>query len=67
VWLNAPFNDLCSFVSHYKDCKNKTPGSTSALIVVPVMPKHPVNQLLLTGMQKAGLSSIHWALSCLQE
>jgi len=51
VWLNAPFNDLCSFVRHYKDCKNRAPGSTSALIVVPVKSKHPVNELL-TGMQK---------------
>lgn len=51
VWLNAPFDGLYSFVSHYKRCKDKAPASTSALIVVPVMPKHPVNQLL-TGMQK---------------
>ena len=51
VWLNAPFKQLCSFISHYKDCKDKAAGSTTALIVVPVMPNHPVNRLL-HGMQK---------------
>ena len=51
VWMNAPFDQLCTFISHYKQCKDKAPGSTSALIVVPVLGRHPVNQLV-RGMQK---------------
>ena len=51
VWLNAPFKQLCSFISHYRSCKDKAPGSTSALIVVPTMQNHPVSKLV-HGMQK---------------
>jgi hypothetical protein len=35
VWLNPPFNQLREFISHYLQCKAKSPHTTSACILVP--------------------------------
>ena len=35
VWINAPFTQLTAFVQHYLHCKQLSPDSTSASILVP--------------------------------
>ena len=46
VWLNAPFDSLEHFVSHYLQLKALSPASTSACILVPRWPKAPWAHLL---------------------
>jgi hypothetical protein len=48
-WLNAPFDQLHTFIQHYKSCKRLAPGTTSACIVVPDW--HGPFRGLLKGMQ----------------
>ena len=35
IWINAPFTLLTTFVQHYLDCKQLSPDTTSACILVP--------------------------------
>ena len=51
VWLNAPFNKVTDFISHYLSIKAKSPASTSACILVPQWPGAAVSTLL-QGMKK---------------
>ena len=51
VWLNAPFNRIADFISHYLAVKAKSPDSTSACILVPQWPGATWGALL-QGMKK---------------
>ena len=35
IWINAPFTQLTAFVQHYLHCRQLSPDSTSACILVP--------------------------------
>ena len=49
IWINAPFTQLTTFVQHYLHCKQLSPDSTSACILVPGY-LMPVLKSLLAGM-----------------
>ena len=49
IWINAPFTQLTTFVQHYLHCKQLSPDSTSACILVPGY-LMPVLKSLLSGM-----------------
>ena len=49
IWINAPFTQLTAFVQHYLHCKQLSPDSTSACILVPGY-LLPVLKSMLSGM-----------------
>ena len=49
IWINAPFTQLPTFVQHYLHCKQLSPDTTSACILVPGY-LMPVLKFLLSGM-----------------
>ena len=49
IWINAPFTQLTTFVQHYLHCKQLSPDSTSACILVPGY-LLPVLESMLSGM-----------------
>ena len=49
IWINAPFTQLTTFVQHYLHCKQLSPDSTSACILVPGY-LLPVLKSMLSGM-----------------
>ena len=51
IWLDPPHNKIFHMLSHYKDCKAKSPHNTSACIVVPRWSGGSSWRKLLQGMR----------------